>query len=189
MTARITVAQLVARIDAQDTRMDALVGAQIATTDLLSKLAASTDALSQAVVSYTTPATVTAITEAKTAKARTSTPAKATADTATKTVTLKTAQKRVDEGADAWKVFVKSSATGEPIPYGLVLRANKAQARKAGKATATTPATTPASTKAVERPFFAMGGKELATLAGAGNATAQAEIDLRAAKRAKVAAK
>jgi hypothetical protein len=167
-----------------DTRLDAFVKAQSLTTELVTKLAESTERLGAAVVAYSTPAPVVEITEAKSAKARKSTPAKATAKTATTTkevVTLEIAQQRVDAGESPWKVFVASNTTGEPIPYQKVVRAlmNTGKPAKAQKAA-------PKPTKAVK----ALGtnasvyfGMSKADLLADGSKGAQAEIARREAKR------
>lgn len=148
---RITIAQVNARVDA-------LAAAQETTNELLAKLV-------QAQAQYNAPATVVDLTEHKAAKATKAAP---------KVVSLKTAQKRVDAGEDAWKITVKSS-NGNAVPFGLVLRASKAGARKAENV-----ATTQASAKG--NPFFAMSRK---ALIADGSKGAQAEIARRESKRAK----
>ena len=156
-------------------------------------------------------ATVTAIGDAPSAKpARKSAPRKAAASKATSkparkatvqeaaqaTVqglpTIDEARALVDAGGDAWKIRVLSTE-GNPIPFGLVLRAEKAAARKAAPAPKAPAKKAPAKArkgKAAQvsaedaKRVFVLGGKDLAALAAKGDAAAQAEIDRRAAKRA-----
>lgn len=181
MSARITVAQLLGRIDAQDARIGALVEAQTVQTELLGKLVAQMSA-------YATPAPVVAITEAKSAKTRTrkSTPAKKAAPkkAAPTVVTTEQAQALVDAGENPWKVYVASNTTGQPIPFGKVQRAIRAQER------ANTPKTerpTVKPTKAVKAlgtnasVYFAMSKSQLVA---DGSKGAQAELERRAAKKA-----
>lgn len=158
---RITVAALNARVNG-------LAAAQATTNELLAKLVAQVSA-------YTTPALVVDLAEHKAAKADKAAKATApkTTKATTKVVSLATAQKRVDAGEDAWKITVKSS-NGNPVPFGVVLRATKAQARTASTDKAAKP-----STKA--NPFFGMSKAELVA---DGSVGAQAEIDRRNAKKA-----
>lgn len=148
---RITVAQV-------NTRVDALVEAIATQNEILGKLVAQ----------FSTPAPVIDLVEHK--AARTSVPV---SKTEPKTVSLKAAQKRVDAGEDAWKITVKSS-NGNPVPFGLVLRAQRASERKANNATK--PAT-PASAK---NPYFAMSKAQLLADSGV---DAQIELARREAKR------
>lgn len=127
-----------------------------------------------------------------------STPAAAQkAGTTHKTVALTTAAKQVAGGADPWKVWVKSSNTGLPIPYGKVLRAIRAQERaearaaeaadgvKAGKTRKGTKASTAGKArtagKASANPYFSM---SKADLLADGSKGAKAELARRKAKRA-----
>lgn len=168
---RITVAQVNARVDA-------LVEAQGTTNELLAKLVAQVSA-------YATPAPVVEITQAKSAKktARKSAPAKATVKaTAKEVVTLEVAQARVGAGENAWKIFVASNTTGQPIPFGKVQRAVNAQARKdAPKAAKSAPTK---AVKALGTPasvYFTMSRK---ALEADGSKGAQAELARRDAKKA-----
>jgi hypothetical protein len=119
-TPRVTVASTNARIDGIEAQLalilEALTAPKHATT---STVASEVDTK----VEHVTPTS---------GRANTRTSASNTSKA--KTVTLAAAQKRVDAGEPAWKILVKSSTTGEPIPYGLVLRANAAAERKAAKA-------------------------------------------------------
>lgn len=193
MTARITVAQLAATTDERFARLEAA----------LADIAKGVTVLATA--AYATPAPVIAITEApsydaervfaepshagKTTRTRKA-PAKATARKATTKATTKTvvtteqAQALVAAGGDQWKIFVASNTTGEPIPYGKVARALKAQARKDAPVAAK-PAVKPTkATKALGTSasvYFAM---SKSALVADGSKGAQAELDRRAAKKA-----
>lgn len=184
MTARITVAQLAATTDERFARLEAA----------LADIAKGVTVLATA--AYATPAPVIAITEApsydaervfaepshagKTTRTRKS-PAKATTKTV---VTTEQAQALVAAGGDQWKIFVASNTTGEPIPYGKVARALKAQARKDAPVAAK-PAVKPTkATKALGTSasvYFAM---SKSALVADGSKGAQAELDRRAAKKA-----
>lgn len=116
------------------------------------------------------------------------------------TLTIEQAQALVEVGEDPWKLKVHST-TGKVVPFGVVLRALKAQARAEGKTEASTTTApvkrvskaskakaslaAPAEPDAAERKrVLALGGKALADLAEQGDASAAWEIARRAAKRA-----
>lgn len=94
-----------------------------------------------------------------------------------KVVSIKTAEKRVAEGESAWDIHVRSSE-GNVIPFGVIVRAQKAAARKAAKANGTH---VPAKKATKPNKFFAMSG---ADLRADGSKGALAEIARREAKRA-----
>lgn len=181
---RVTVASTNARIDGIE-----------------SALVALTQAVTGLVAQFATPAAV-AETVASAPKARKATKAapKAlvsvpTGKAVTATVSVDEARALVEAGGDAWKIKV-TSTSGNAIPFGMVLRAERAAARKsetpvkAAKAPAkAAPKAAPkakaskstkASTEAAE--MFKLGGAALKALAADGNKAAQAEIDRRASK-------
>lgn len=180
---RITVAQV-------STRVDALVATQVETNALLARIVARMDAAEHA-----TPAAVAEVTQITTAPSKRAPrkAAKATASKAsTKLPSVTEARKLVDAGGDAWTIKVLSTTTGKAIPFGLVLRAERAAARAATTASTTATTATPKAKRVSKRAqakaeaskaLFGMGGKELTALAAEGDKGAQAEIDRRTAKR------
>jgi hypothetical protein len=161
MSARPTVASTNARID----------GIELALVKL-------TEAVTGLVASYATPAPVAEVVAPKASKARkaatklTSVPTGKGA-AAPATVTDAEARKLVVGGADAWEIHVVSTA-GNVVPFGLVLRAEKAAARKAAPK-----ATKPVTKATSANPMFKLSGAQLREL---GTKAAKAEIARRAAK-------
>jgi hypothetical protein len=159
-TPRYTLASTNARLDVLADMIGQLIEARTApehaTTPTVAEVVAETK------VEHVTPTKARATTRSRKAK-----PAEAVIDCAT-VLTLEDAQTAVDAGVNPWQVKVASSTTGKPIPYGLVLRANKAaeKAAKAEPSTGSAPASTPVSKSgkaAAMRPFnqamFALMGK------------------------------
>lgn len=131
---RITVASTSARID----------GLEAMLAQILTHLTTPEHVTATAVAEKVEAAGVApVVAPARTRKASTT---KATTK-AVRTVTLATAAKRVEAGAKPFEVMVKSSTTGEPIPYGLVLRAQKAAQKAAEKGTTAEVAPAPKGAK------------------------------------------
>lgn len=162
-TTRITVAQVAAQVAAQ--------GQAITTQgEAITQIASAVTALTQALTNgqFASPAAVVSeITDA---------PSVRPVPAGVKPVSLKTAAKKVAEGGDAWKIHVTSSE-GNVVPFGVVLRAQKAAERKANKDAGVV--TAPKASKPANK-FFAMSG---ADLIADGSKGAKAEIARREAKR------